>query len=182
MRAHTAYATAALGATAVLASLATPALAAPAEPADPGPMATHDYLWGKAYLDGRQEVPGPGDRNGRGWFEYHIKGHTFCYRERVTKIAKPTASHIHRGVRGEAGPIVVTLKTPKANNRWIEDCITAKRDQNRHNAAKVLTRWELRGIKRDPGLFYTNVHNKKFPKGAIRGQLRPWNAKADAEN
>ena len=121
-------------------------------------------------LDGEQEVPGPGDPDGSGTFKYSIKHDRLCYKLSVRDIAPPTAAHIHFGPAGEAGPIAVTLKTPPANGSS-RGCIRAQRTQTPINAADVLTRWELEGIKLNPFFFYVNVHNAEFPPGAIRGQL-----------
>ncbi|MDT9692230.1 CHRD domain-containing protein [Streptomyces sp. P9(2023)] len=82
----------------------------------------------------------------------------------------PTSAHIHIAPKGEAGPVVVTLKTPPENGS-VSDCIRAQKKQNPENAATVLTFWELKGIKEDLFLFYTNVHNQEFPAGDVRGQL-----------
>lgn len=172
MRVHSVYAAAALGATALLGSLAVPAGAATTSDADQMAAKT---VWGKATLTGDQEVPGPGDPNGRGRLEFKIHDNTLCYRLQVKRINTPTAAHIHFGKKGEAGPIAVTLKTPPKRG-WVEDCITA-RDQKANNSERRLARWELKGIKEDPRLFYVNVHNKKFPDGAVRGQLRDWHSK-----
>lgn len=156
-------AAAALGATAMLASLATPAVA------DAQGGGKHKVT-GWAHLDGQQEVPRRGDRNGEGQFWFKIKDHKLCYTLSVERIQTPTAAHIHFGPRGEAGPIAVTLETPERNGT-VRDCIRARSWQNPNNAAEVLTFWELEGIKKDTFFFYVNVHNDRFPSGAIRGQL-----------
>ena len=165
MRVSTAAATAALGAAALLASTAGTATAAPqADPAG-GYGQKHVVL-----LDGEQEVPGPGDQDGTGRFVYRISHNKLCYKLSVENIAPPTAAHIHIGQRGEAGPIIVTLNTPPPNGPS-SGCIRAQRTQTPENATRVLTFWELEGIKKNPFFFYTNVHNGQFPAGAIRGQL-----------
>jgi hypothetical protein len=123
----------------------------------------------RVFMNGRQEVPGPGDRNGFGTFTYRVKGWTLCYTITARKIRPATAAHIHKGKRGVAGPITITLKAP--TNGFARGCIRAVKHQNSMNAAVVLTRSELRGIVKWPRQYYVNVHNAKFPMGAIRGQL-----------
>ncbi|MCF6522710.1 CHRD domain-containing protein [Streptomyces sp. JJ36] len=167
MRAISLAAAAALAASAVLTSVAGPAVAG----GDTGGGRHHDTVKGRAFLDGAQEVPEEGDPDGRGRFRYVIKGDLLCYTLRVRRIETPTAAHIHFGPRGEAGPVAVTLRTPRVGVK-VSDCIRARHDQNPRNAARVLTFWELQGIKQDAFFFYVNVHNEEFPAGAIRGQLR----------
>ncbi|HEX6423297.1 MAG TPA: CHRD domain-containing protein [Acidimicrobiales bacterium] len=76
--------------------------------------------------DGAQEVPGPGDADGRGTFAYVAFGDTLCYVLTARKIEPAAAAHIHTGARGVAGPIAVTLETP-ADGLSIE-CIAAQPD------------------------------------------------------
>lgn len=155
---------AAIGTTALLLSMAGTAAASSAdEPAGGG--GKHQVR-----LDGQQEVPGPGDPDGRGRFQYEIKHDKLCYKLGVRDIAPPVAAHIHFGPAGEAGPVAVTLKTPPPDGS-VGGCIRAQEDQTPENAAQVLTRWELQGIKQNPFFFYVNVHNEEFPAGAVRGQL-----------
>ncbi|MGW7051405.1 CHRD domain-containing protein [Streptomyces sp. NPDC054887] len=166
MRVPTTLLVSAVSCAAALAALATPAAAAGPGPADHGgDRVTH----GRADLTGREEVPGPGDPDGSGEFWYKIERGTLCYALHVRKIAKPTAAHIHRGKRGTAGPVAVTLKTPK--NGSSKGCITAQRHETEANAATVLTYHELKQIACKPGKFYANVHNRPYPDGAVRGQL-----------
>ncbi|MGX1880789.1 CHRD domain-containing protein [Streptomyces sp. NPDC055287] len=167
MRVQTTLMVSAVSCAAALATLTVPAAAAGAGPVGDG----HDRVsHGRADLTGRQEVPGPGDPDGSGEFWYEIKHGTLCYSLNVRKIAQPTAAHIHAGKRGTAGPIVVALKTPKSGAS--HGCIKAQRKQTTGNAATVLTHRELKEIDCKPGKFYANVHNRPFPDGAIRGQLR----------
>ncbi|TMR23231.1 CHRD domain-containing protein [Nonomuraea turkmeniaca] len=120
-------------------------------------------------MTGKQEVPGPGDRNGFGVFAYQIRDGKLCYTITARKIRSATMAHIHAGKKGVAGPVVVTLKAPAKG--FASGCVKAVRHQNKKNAVVVLTFRELRGIVKWPHLYYVNVHNKKFPAGAIRGQL-----------
>ncbi|MFC4117455.1 CHRD domain-containing protein [Nonomuraea zeae] len=120
-------------------------------------------------MNGRQEVPGPGDRNGFGTFTYQVHGWRLCYVITAHKIRPATMAHIHKGRKGVAGPIVVALRAPSKG--IARGCVKAVKHQNAKNAAMTLTRSELRGIVKWPHLYYANVHNKRYPAGAIRGQL-----------
>jgi hypothetical protein len=122
-------------------------------------------------LTGAQEVPGPGDADGRALFVYATGRDRLCYALVVNGIAPATLSHIHSGARGVAGPIVIGLQAP--TNGASAGCITAVADdqQTPENAMMTLTRTELRSIVANPAAFYTNVHNADHPAGAIRGQL-----------
>ncbi len=162
MRVFPLAAAATLGASVMLTSLAAPVAA------DALGGGGHKVT-GRAHLDGEQEVE-DGDPNGEGRLRYKIKDGKFCYELSVRRVGRPTAAHIHFGPRDMAGPIAVTLETPERNGT-VRDCIRARSWQNPSNAARVLTHWELQGIKKDPFFFYVNVHNRNFPDGAIRGQL-----------
>ncbi|MFD1537387.1 CHRD domain-containing protein [Nonomuraea guangzhouensis] len=123
----------------------------------------------RVFMNGSQEVPGPGDHNGVGVFTYQVKGAELCYTITARHIKPATAAHIHKGKKGVAGPIVVTLKTPADGSA--KGCIKAVKEENKKDAALVLTQSELHGIVDSPQRYYANVHNEKFPMGAIRGQL-----------
>ncbi|MCC3650614.1 CHRD domain-containing protein [Streptomyces sp. S07_1.15] len=166
MRVFSLAAASALGASVLCASLTAPAGAATTGDTHGGGAVT-----GRAHLDGAQEVPGPGDPDGRGWFRFKADGDKLCYSLRVRRVETPTAAHIHFGPKGEAGPIAVALKTPPEDGK-VRGCIRAQEHQNPANANRVLTFWELQGIKKDTFVFYVNVHNAEFPAGAVRGQLK----------
>jgi CHRD domain-containing protein len=85
---------------------------------------------------------------------------TVCFGLTVNNIVAPTAAHIHRGLAGVNGPIVVTLVAPVNGNPGASSgCVT--------NVDSALST-EIRG---NPGRFYINVHTSSFPNGALRGQL-----------
>jgi hypothetical protein len=109
-----------------------------------------------AKLKGSNETP-KGDPDGTGLVILHLsttKG-TACWEFKgVSKIGKPTASHIHKGRKGVAGPVVIPLGTT----------YKAKGCQK---ASKPL----IEAIETNPNRYYVNVHNKRYPAGAIRGQL-----------
>jgi CHRD domain len=110
----------------------------------------------EAKLTGEQEVPGPGDPNGIGHADVKVYKAKVCYKLWVKRIAPATAAHIHRGVRGVAGPIVVPLKPPTDGSS--SGCVDISRSL-------------AKNLKEHPSRYYVNVHNRPYPAGAIRGQL-----------
>ncbi|MBE1467387.1 CHRD domain-containing protein [Kibdelosporangium phytohabitans] len=107
-------------------------------------------------LTGAAEVPGPGDPDGRGQATVRTGRDTVCASVSVRNIQNATAAHIHRGARGNAGPVVVNLTAP--SNGRSHTCTPVGRDLAIE-------------IRNHPSRFYVNVHNSEFPAGAIRGQL-----------
>ena len=99
-----------------------------------------------ATLRGKVEVP-KGDPDGRGNAEV-------CWEIKAFKVASLVAAHIHKGRAGVAGPVVVPFgKTFKSKG-----CVKAP--------LAVAA-----AIQRSPSAYYVNVHNAKYPAGALRGQL-----------
>jgi CHRD domain len=115
-----------------------------------------------AKLKGNQEVPGPGDRNGKGegFFSVKPKKHKVCFQVSWEKIEQPSAGHIHKGAEGVAGDIKVLLFDQEPPTSTVEDC------------AKDVKKKLLKRIAKSPEKFYVNLHNGEYPDGAIRGQLR----------
>lgn len=107
-----------------------------------------------ANLSGKVEVP-KGDPDGSGTAEIKVTGRRVCWELKTAKIAKPNAAHIHKGKAGIAGPVVVPLgATYKTKGCTTTSTATAA------------------ALQAKPGSFYVNVHNAKYPGGAVRGQLR----------
>jgi hypothetical protein len=112
----------------------------------------------QATLSGANEVPGPGDPDGRGRVTVVVnpgQGRV-CYTLEVSNIAAATAAHIHDAPAGVAGPVDVTLSAPSDGDS--SGCI----DVGRQQALEIL---------KEPDTYYVNVHNAEYPAGAIRGQL-----------
>lgn len=125
-------------------------------------------------LRGEFEVPGPGDPNGRGEFTAittrNDRGEgQLCYTLSASKIMRAEAAHIHNGMAGEVGPVVVTLMAP--TELGVSECIMAVKNNQDPDGTK-LSKSDLRGIRSNPTFFYVNVHNSEYPDGAIRGQMR----------
>lgn len=106
-----------------------------------------------ATLTGKAETP-KGDPDGLGTAEVKITGTRVCWEIKVSKVQTIAAAHIHKGKPGTAGPVVVPFgKVFKAKG-----CTTT--------TAKIAA-----AIQRNPAAYYVNVHNAKYPGGALRGQL-----------
>ena len=110
---------------AVAASAASLALLVPLAPA----FAGHTNTLLEAHLNGRAEVGTTkalaGDANGRGEaYVFGVDGDptTLCYTLTVSKIAPAMMAHIHKGVKGSNGPVVVNLAAPADGNA--ADCLT----------------------------------------------------------
>jgi hypothetical protein len=113
-----------------------------------------------ANLRGSEEVPGPGDPDGRGKALVQLlpRFGAVCFRLEWRNIQDPTRAHIHRGARGTAGDIVVGFF--EAGNVRERGC------------TEGVDEGLIREIRRNPRGFYVNIHNAEFPAGAIRGQLK----------
>jgi len=110
-------------------------------------------------LSGPAEVP-PGDPDATGTATVWVNPGTgtVCYSWSVTNAATPIfAAHIHHGVAGVAGPVVVPL--PPTGPSSGSGCTTG------------VDRSLALDIVRNPADYYVNTHNAEFPTGAARGQL-----------
>ena len=135
-------------------------LAACATAASGPPVArTHTGVPLVATLDGKAEVPGPGDADGNGefsgWFDA-AKGRV-CYTLGVGSLASPTMAHIHRGDAQTAGPVVIALANP------IHDIADTCAPVDKNVIGEIVA---------NPAGFYVNVHTPAHPGGAIRAQLK----------
>jgi hypothetical protein len=122
---------------------------------------SHNHL--RASLTGAKEVPGPGDPDGRGTARVSLKGDRICYKLSWRNIDAPTAAHIHVGSKKEAGPVVVGLLSVPAPGlgapvHSVRGCADVERSL-------------VVALRRHPRDYYVNIHNVKYPAGAIRGQL-----------
>jgi hypothetical protein len=129
----------------------------------------------RAELSGQNEVPvADPDGDGRAKVELFVEDGRVCFSLRFDDAGTPNRGHIHVGVSGVNGGIVVPLfelgvaqnpagpADPRNDElearRRLEDCVTAD------PAVLAL-------IKANPSGYYVNLHNARFPGGAIRGQL-----------
>jgi CHRD domain len=107
-------------------------------------------------MTGAQEVP-KGSPTGKGNARISLdsKKGQVCFALAWSKIDTVTASHIHKAPKGKAGPILVAFfaGAPKHSG-----CVSASKSV-------------VAAIIKSPGAYYVNIHTKKYPAGAIRGQL-----------
>jgi hypothetical protein len=124
----------------------------------------------RANLSGAKEVP-PADPDGRGRINVNLKvaAGQVCFNLRFTRTGTPNQGHIHQGPAGVNGGVVVTLfdvsgmpndpRNDQLERNRLRDCVPA--------SSAILT-----AIRANPSNFYVNLHNARFPGGAIRGQLQ----------
>lgn len=131
-----------------------------------------DQLLGTGFLRahgyGSEEVgdagaTGEGDPNGRAWAAVDARGSRVAFALKWRGIQPPTAGHIHEGLPGADGDVVVTL--------FEADGGIPKSIKGISGVVRNLDSALLARIRNDPGLFYVNLHNLEFPGGAVRGQL-----------
>jgi len=110
-----------------------------------------------AELVGAEEVPGPGATDGTGTARLVVTTDgKVCVDLATTRVDAASAAHVHTGATGTAGPVVITLPTPRDGRAT--GCVTA----DAAAVAKVVA---------DPAAAYVNVHTATLPNGAVRGQL-----------
>ncbi len=116
----------------------------------------------KAKLNEKQVVPGPGapKATGSATFEITKSKLKFCYDISFKKLnPAPNSAELHKGAKGDKGPKKFDLWT-KTTNSPASACI------------KNLKKPVLNKIVNHPENFYVQLHSTKYPKGAIRGQLK----------
>ena len=124
-------------------------------PADPTPAPAVLV----ASLEGRNEVTA-GAPHGQALELIGIHDNTLTYSISWRGIGTPTEAHIHAGVRGVDGPVVVPLfTTPRQVGGFTSGTVT------------VSDPTLLAALRSDPSGFYTDLHTNDFPDGAVRAQL-----------
>jgi CHRD domain-containing protein len=86
--------------------------------------------------------------------------------EQLLLNVRPTAGHIHRGAAGATGPVVFPFEAPGPIDPLIGDVQWFGTGKAPKGTVEALVT--------SPGKHYVNVHTKKFPNGAIRGQVGAW--------
>jgi len=112
-------------------------------------------------LSGTRETGG-GDPAGRGLAVITINGTNVYYFLWVQNIASPAAAHIHSGLEGVSGAVVVGLDpawTNVATNTYMA------------SGSVLVDTATTQPILQNPAGYYVNVHNGPYPNGTMRGQL-----------
>lgn len=125
-----------------------------------------------ARLTGAQEVP-PADPDGSGKADLAIDvaGGTVCFDVKHKDTATPNRGHIHSGVAGVNGPIVVTFFELRPGDAAATDPRHDEIEQGRIQDCVSADPALLADIVANPQNYYVNVHNSRFPGGAIRCQI-----------
>lgn len=108
-------------------------------------------------LAGTAETP-PGAPSGSGLAVIAFHGSTkVCWRfSHLRGFTNATLAHIHKGLRGKSGDIVLPLSSgPKLHHKG---CV--------HASPTV-----IKAIENDPSGYYVNIHSVTYPGGAVRAQL-----------
>jgi CHRD domain len=127
----------------------------------------------RADLSGAEEVP-PADDDGRG--KAHVvvgvEQGEVCFDVRFRRITTGNRGHIHSGAAGINGPIVVPffdLHLPASQRDPRLDDL--EKDDELDGCITGLSPTLLADIVANPANYYVNVHNSRFPGGAVRAQL-----------
>ena len=121
-----------------------------------------------AKLTGQEEVP-PVDTQATGMAEFMPNGENVNYMINATNIKNVTEGHIHTGVNGTNGPIVVTLFMAEPNTNDVNEKGSITADKLRGPLeGKAIT--DLIASMKN-GSTYANIHTDIKPNGEIRGQI-----------
>ena len=106
-------------------------------------------------MTGRKAVP-RGAKRGRGSVTVRIAGRRVCWRfGRLRGMDKPRAAFIKKGIPGEFGPVILQL-----GKRY------------RGSGCATTTAGTAQQLALSPRSYYVTVNTRRFPLGAVRGQLR----------
>jgi CHRD domain len=128
----------------------------PTAPATPNAPVHIKSLTFHVRLAGSNEVP-KGAPNGSGIAVINFRPRTnqVCWKfSALNEVTNPTAAHIHEGVAGTSGPVVIAFAPPYRS----AGCVGGP--------APLLAR-----IAATPQRYYVNIHNAKYPSGVVRAQL-----------
>ena len=128
-----------------------------------------------ARLTGAQEVP-PADPDGSGKATViiDVDGGEVCWEVKSIKdTGTPNRGHIHQQVAGQNGPIVITFFELRPGDALATDPRHDQIESGRLADCATADPALLADIVANPQNYYVNVHNTRFPGGALRCQLEP---------
>jgi hypothetical protein len=121
-----------------------------------------------AKLTGQEEVP-PVETQATGMADFTHIGENVDYVINATNIKNVTEGHIHTGVNGTNGPIVVTLFMAEPNTNEVNEKGSITGDKLRGPLEGKAVSDLVASMKN--GSTYANIHTDQKPNGEIRGQI-----------
>ncbi|GJP48777.1 hypothetical protein CLOM_g8058 [Closterium sp. NIES-68] len=98
------------------------------------------------------------------WVKYTVKA------SRLKGEMPPIKTHVHPGRKGENNPVLLDLPCTyekKGAEEW--RCEGALGKDKKDRSDSLLS--ALKAISKDPSAHYGNIHTKRYPDGAVRGQF-----------
>ena len=91
------------------------------------------------------------------------------YRIRTSLMTDVTMAHLHSGAKGQNGPVIVTLETPKKTGK----AMVSEGKFHASDLSGPMAGMDLKAFiaSCDSGNVYVNVHTQAHGDGEIRGQL-----------
>jgi hypothetical protein len=130
-----------------------------------------------------QGAPTPGEAGATGTFNYRLNSdeEIICYDITLRGVTPPfqsparTATHIHEGDPGNAGPPRIALPNPEDGGDGTlrsKGCLKGPFTTGIvANGADTGAGFSLARIEADPSAFFTDTHTSTYTAGAVRGQL-----------
>jgi hypothetical protein len=111
----------------------------------------------KLTMTGTNEVPkGAPDASASAVVTVKTSDKQLCWKfTNLRNVGAPKMAHIHKGTSDTAGAIVIPLGAAYKPSGCVPGVASSLLDQ----------------IKSKPNGFYVNIHNAKYPGGAVRAQL-----------
>jgi hypothetical protein len=109
-----------------------------------------------ARLSSREAIPkGPAGASGTATITLNMRSGRACWRLTVRGVDKPVSAHVHEGLPGRLGAVVIPLGDRYSAKGCVLSGLRA-----------------LREVAAAPRRYYVDVHTAKHLEGAVRGQLR----------
>jgi hypothetical protein len=124
-------------------------------------------------LSGLNEVP-PTNSSSTGLAEFDILGtDSIRYDVNASNIQNVTAGHLHGGLEGENGPIIVTLFSYDTPMNQVSESGIINSGNSSFQGATTTSQQQLEDFMNAmrTGQVYVNIHTEQNPDGEIRGQI-----------